>query len=144
MTEPKSLVIWKKAYNVTIEAYSIFASFPPEEKDSLTTQMRRAVTSILLNITEGAASKSRKMFTNHLSYAYASAKELETILLLSRDLNYIHEKKYAEFQKKVHELAGMIYTFKAGLEAAGPIRKNKMPIVAKQLKTLLTECFDNQ
>jgi len=63
--------------------------FQSEEKFGITSQIRRASTSIPINIAEGAARRSQKEFT-HFSYiSLGSLSEVDTLLLLCIELEYI-------------------------------------------------------
>jgi len=86
--------IFQLAYDFTLDIHHILEKFPEKENNNINSQMRRAATSIPLNIAEGAAKKSDREFLNFLSHSYGSAKELDVLLMMSRDLGYITKKEY--------------------------------------------------
>ena len=92
----KKLDIWKLAYNFVLEIYSAVEKFPHFEENNITSQLRRAVTCLPLNIAEGSGARSPKIFLNYLIFAYRSVRETETLLLLSKDLKYMDEVKYSQ------------------------------------------------
>lgn len=71
--------------------YRLSAQFPNEEVYGLSLQTRRSAVSIPSNIAEGAARNSSKEFIQHLSIALGSAAELETQLLLARQMDFLTE-----------------------------------------------------
>jgi four helix bundle protein len=85
----KDLEIWQKAYAFCLEIYQATKNFPAEEKFGLTAQIRRAVISIPSNIAEGYGRKNLPEYLHFLHIAYGSLCELETQLLLSKDLGYL-------------------------------------------------------
>jgi len=87
----KDLDVWKEAIAVAKEVYKLTESFPQEETYGLTSQMRRAAVSIASNIAEGAARNSTKEFIQSLYIALGSLAELETQLLLARELEFVPE-----------------------------------------------------
>ena len=74
--------------NLVKQVYSLTQSFPKEEIYGIVSQMRRAAISIPSNIAEGAARNSSTDFTRFLYIAMGSLAELETQLLLSRELGF--------------------------------------------------------
>ena len=89
---------------MTLEIYKITEDFPKEEVFGLTSQIRRASSSIGINIVEGCGRGSDEDFKRFLRNASGSAFEVEYILLLSKDLNYISEEKFLELSPKAEEL----------------------------------------
>jgi len=87
----KDLDVWKEAIAVAKEVYKLTESFPQEETYGLTSQMRRAAVSNASNIAEGAARNSTKEFIQSLYIALGSLAELETQLLLARELEFVPE-----------------------------------------------------
>ena len=85
----KDLDVWRKAYDLTLSIYRATTGFPPEEQFGLAQQMRRAAVSIVANIAEGSARRSRAEFRQFVSVARGSYAELEAYLLLAQDLRYL-------------------------------------------------------
>lgn len=85
------LDVWKKAIDFVTQIYSLTKNFPKEEIYGLTSQIRRAVVSIPSNIAEGAARNTSKEFNNFLSFALGSTSEVETQLIISKNLEYLDQ-----------------------------------------------------
>lgn len=82
----KQLIVWQKAINLVKEIYKATNSFPSSELYGLVSQMRRSAVSIPSNIAEGKKRKTRKDFIQFLRIADGSAAELETQVIISKDL----------------------------------------------------------
>ena len=104
----KDLEVWKKSIDFVTELYKITAIFPKEELYGLTSQMRRAAVSIPSNITEGAARKSNKEFIQFLYIALGSTVEIETQLIISKNLMLIDEVSFIELDKERNEIGRML------------------------------------
>ena len=89
----KDLDVWKESMTLAKEVYRLTTNFPKEETFGLASQMRRAAVSIPSNIAEGAARNSTKEFIQSLYIALGSLAELETQLLLARELEFVPEKQ---------------------------------------------------
>ena len=107
----KKLLIWQNARILVKEIYLISKSFPEDERFGLTSQIRRAMVSVMLNIVEGSGRKSSKDFANFINMAYTSLLEVESILIISVDLEYLEETEINSLNIKVEELLKMIYSF---------------------------------
>ncbi|HQP91125.1 MAG TPA: four helix bundle protein, partial [Candidatus Omnitrophota bacterium] len=90
----KDLKVWKSSYQLALAIYEITKNFPKEEIYGLVSQMRRSSVSVPSNIAEGYSRKGRPEYVRFLSIAYGSLSELETQILLSKDLKYIDEEKF--------------------------------------------------
>ena len=82
----KDLTVWQKSMTLVKQVYDITAGFPATEQFGLANQMRRAAVAIPSNIAEGKKRNSKKDFVHFLHIADGSAAELETQLLISKDL----------------------------------------------------------
>ncbi len=80
---------WKEAMTLVKVVYQITQDFPKEEMFGLISQMRRAAISVPSNLAEGAARSSQKEFSQFLNIARGSLSELETQLLISKELGYL-------------------------------------------------------
>ena len=90
----RTLNAWRKAYELTLLIYRLSKKFPKEETYSLTSQLQRAAVSVSANIAEGYERNHRKEYLQYLYIAKGSLGEVETYLLLAKDLGYIPEKEY--------------------------------------------------
>ena len=98
----------KKAHKLTLKIYEITKKFPKEEIYALTSQMRRAASSIPMNLKEGGGGTELEFF-RYVRIAYGSCEELDYQLLLSKDLNYIDDEVYLELQKDTKEISKMLF-----------------------------------
>jgi four helix bundle protein len=100
----KDLKVWKEAMALAKGIYELTRDFPKEETYGLVSQIRRAAVSIPSNLAEGAARNSNKEFIQYLYVSLGSLAELETQLLLSRDLGYAQSKGINERVERVRKL----------------------------------------
>lgn len=92
----RDLNVWKKSIDLVTSIYKHTANYPKEEVYGLTNQIRRCAVSIPSNIAEGSARTTGKDFSRFLSISLGSLAELETQLIISRNLNYLSEKVVEE------------------------------------------------
>jgi four helix bundle protein len=85
------LDVWKNGIELGKKIYILTKDFPKEEIYTLTSQIRRSAISIPSNIAEGAVRNSKKEFIQFLYIALGSAAELETQLIVSKELGYIKD-----------------------------------------------------
>lgn len=86
--------------------YQNTSNFPATEDFGLKTQIRRAAVSIPSNIAEGAARTGSKEFLQFLSISRGSLSEVETQLLIARDLGYI--KNPDEILEQIDKVFGLV------------------------------------
>jgi len=115
-TSYQDLKIWQYAFELTHKFYDVIAVLPECESRNIADQMRRAVTSLPLNIAEGAGSQTSKMFLSHLKYAYASAQEVEVLLMLCFKLKYINEETFKPLYEDLDRFKRATYKFTVNLE----------------------------
>jgi len=110
----KDLDVWKESMNLVKEVYKLTESFPKEEIYGLASQMRRAAVSIPSNVAEGAARNSDKEFIQFLYVSLGSLAELETQLLLSRELGFLkNEEINGNIERARKLLLGLIKYLRA-------------------------------
>ncbi len=105
----KELTSWQKSRVLVKDIYDLTKSFPKEEMYCLTSQIRRACVSIPTNIAEGAGRRTNPQFLNFLDYALGSAIEVENLLILSNDLQFISDENLTINEAKCIEIQKMIY-----------------------------------
>ncbi len=90
MATYRDLQVYQKGYALVLEIYELTREMPKEEQYGLVSQMRRAAVSIPLNIAEGYGKRGGDRETNRfLSMARGSCCEMDVLLSLARDLEYI-------------------------------------------------------
>ena len=104
----KELLVWKKSIEFVTEIYEITAAFPSEEKFGLVSQIRRSAVSIPSNIAEGNARRSSADYIQFLKIARGSGAEVETQIIISKNLGFIEEVKSEELTSKITEIMKMI------------------------------------
>jgi len=99
----ENLEVYKLANNLVKEIYNLSKKFPKSEDFVLSTQIKRAAISVVLNITEGS-SRAKKEFSRFIEIALGSLIEVKTCCILVRDLKYIDEKGFNQIITKIDEL----------------------------------------
>lgn len=108
MKDYHNLGVWKKGHELTLEIYACTRAFPKEELFGLTSQIRRASSSIPTNIAEGCGRGSDADFCRFLQIAMGSASETEYELHLSHDLDYLSDSQYEDLTTKAQEIKRML------------------------------------
>ncbi|HNT30043.1 MAG TPA: four helix bundle protein [bacterium] len=104
----QQLKVWQKSIDFVSQIYAVTRSFPTEERYLLVDQIRRCAISIPSNIAEGSYRQTDKEFVHFLAIARGSAAELETQLLIAKNLHYIDESTCTGLSDKVVELLKML------------------------------------
>ncbi|WP_299685007.1 four helix bundle protein [uncultured Dokdonia sp.] len=108
--------IWKLSHSLTLDIYTVSKNFPKAEVYGLTSQIRRAASSIPTNIAEGCGRDSDAEFNRFLTIAMGSASETEYLLILSKDLQYIDNTSYEDLNSKVNICKQKMYSLKQKLK----------------------------
>jgi four helix bundle protein len=108
MSDYKKLRAWEDAHKLVLEIYQITSHFPKDEIYGIISQIRRAASSIPTNIVEGCGQLDNGNLIRFLGIARGSAFELEYLILLSKDLDYLKKEEYSELNEKIEQLIGMI------------------------------------
>lgn len=113
----KDLLIWQKGIKIVTLVYQIVNSFPKEELYALTSQLKRASVSIPSNIAEGYGRNTDKSFGHFLNISRGSLFEIETQLLIAKELGFIvDENLFKEIFKEINEESKMINAFSKSLK----------------------------
>jgi four helix bundle protein len=112
MRDFKKYEIWQLSHAFTLRIYSSTSLFPKDEMYGITSQIRRASSSIPTNISEGCGRNSDKEFNQYLNIALGSASETEYLIILSRDLNYIDTETFEILEKEINTIKSKIYKLK--------------------------------
>ena len=113
------LKVWQRSHALVLQVYRLSATFPQEERFGLTSQIRRAATSVPSNIAEGSRRRSHHDFAHFLNMAEGSLAELDYGLLLARDLGYVADDKVAPMRTEADEIARMLHSFRLKVEGSG-------------------------
>lgn len=104
--------VWQDAVQYATKVYKVTSEMPWFEKKGLCDQLQRAAVSISSNIAEGSAKPSNVEFAHYLDASVGSAYEVETQLLISKNVGYISEDLYnellIELQGIEKQLVGLI------------------------------------
>src|SRR5712692_1418836 len=85
----RDLEVWQKAMDLANKIYRITEKFPTAERFGLTNQLRRASVSLPSNLAEGHARSGAGEFSRFISISMGSLAELETQVILSKELGYL-------------------------------------------------------
>lgn len=108
MNDYKELDVWRKAVALTTELYRLTATFPDAERYGLTSQIRRAATSIAANIAEGWGRGSRREYIQFLTIARGSLLEVETHLIISRNLGFLKSDDLVKMSEPLRDIGKML------------------------------------
>lgn len=106
---PISDLLFAKADDLAQFVYELTYSFPKEELFGITSQLRRAVLSLPLNITEGYARRSDQDYRRFLDIAYGSLKEVKYLLYFSNKRKILSEPNYQKAMDMADELSRLLW-----------------------------------
>jgi four helix bundle protein len=111
----RDLAVWQRGMEITEGVYRLTSGFPTEEKFGLTSQLRRAASSVPANIAEGHARSSTKDFLRHLSIAIGSLAEVTTFIELAARLHFADSKTAGSMLDLAQEERRMLRGLQASL-----------------------------
>jgi four helix bundle protein len=97
----KKLDAWKEAISLIVLIYELADKFPKSEAFGLSSQIKRAVISIVADISEGAARQMKREFMQYLYMARGSLIEVDPLLEVARKLGYAPEESVLEIERKM-------------------------------------------
>jgi four helix bundle protein len=107
MRDFKNLDVWRKSHQLTLNVYRATEGFPKSELFGLTSQVRRAASSIEANLAEGCG-RTQAEFARFIQIALGSNCEVECHLLLSRDLSLLSPETHQRLLQQVEEVRQML------------------------------------
>ena len=105
----KKLMAWQHARALALISKPLIAKLPDDERSCLGNQWKRAASSVVLNIAEGASRFGNKEFRKHLGIARASLDEIEAIIDLAVGLDYLRREDVAKASAVRDECARTVY-----------------------------------
>ena len=117
MRDFRKYEVWKLAHDFVINIYKTSGHFPKTEMYGLTSQIRRAASSIPINFSEGCGRNTDTEFVRFIHIALGSAHEVEYILQLCYDLKYLNEDNYSELNTKVNLIKRMLFSLEQKIKA---------------------------
>lgn len=112
----EKLNVWHAGRGLVREVYLVTRSFPKEELFGLTSQLRRASTSIPSNIAEGCGRNSDADYAHFLEIAYGSAMEVASHLFLASDVGQLADPERERLLDLVAEVSAQINALHASLD----------------------------
>ena len=108
MQDFRNLQVWQKSHLLTLKIYKVTMLFPKEEMYGLTSQIRRASSSIPTNLAEGTGRGSDKDFARFVQISMGSACEIEYLHVLCKELGYISHEKADEHLEEIQQIKKML------------------------------------
>ena len=105
----KDLIVWQKSIKLVKLIYEMVKNFPKSETFALSDQLRRASVSISSNIAEGYGRRSHKEYLQFYSIAYGSALEVETQIIISKELGFVSQAEFEIVNSILTEVIKMLY-----------------------------------
>lgn len=117
MKDFTKLRVWQEAHKLTIQIYIVTKKFPSDERYGLTSQLRRAASSIGSNLAEGCGRNSDKELARFVSIAQGSAFEVRYQIILAKDLGYISPAEFSSLENQLLSISRMLTSFHQKLTA---------------------------
>ena len=111
----QELEVWKESIELVKEIYNVTLQFPADEQYCLASQIKRAVISIPSNIAEGAARYSDKDTSRFIDIALGSIAEVDTQLVIAKELGYI-TNNIDDTEKHLKHVNALLLGFKKYLD----------------------------
>ncbi len=111
----RDLVVWQRSVEMSVAVYRLTSGFPKEETYGLSSQLRRAGVSVASNIAEGYARSSRGEYKQFLGMARGSNSEVQTQLVIARELGFGSPQSIEEAEGLSSEVGKMMAAILRGL-----------------------------
>ena len=104
----KDLIVWQKGIELVNEIYKVTKHFPKDELYGLTSQARRAAISVPANIAEGWGRGTTKNYIQFLEISRGSLYELNTLIIISVNQEYLSSEKCSEIESNINEIGRIL------------------------------------
>jgi len=111
----EDLQVWQKAMELDEQINRLTKGFPKDEVYVLTSQIKRAADSVILNIAEGSTGQSKAVFKVFLGYSLRSAIEVVSCLFIRKMRGYIDEDNFKRLYNEYEILVKMITALRNSL-----------------------------
>jgi len=115
----QDLIVWQKSKDFVLLIYKATEKFPDDERYGLTSQLRRAAISVPSNIAEGFRRGTKKEKLQFLRIAYGSGAEIETQLVIAKELEYINSDDYLKLVESLEEIMKILNTLIGKFKKSG-------------------------
>lgn len=102
-------VLKEKMDALAKSVYKVTKQFPKEELYGITSQLRRAALSVVLNYIEGFARLGSSEFKHFLHIAYGSLKETQYLLEFSYEEAYLKKDNYEYLRKLADDTGALLW-----------------------------------
>lgn len=116
MHDYHKLVVWKETMELVKLTYRLTSHFPVSEMYGLTSQLRRAVVSVLANIVEGRGKPTDKDFLKFLYISRGSLDECSCYYELSLELGFINKEQFDFIDKKSNQVSFLLFKLISSIE----------------------------
>ena len=123
----RDLRVWQKSIELVEACYRVSAMLPREERFGLTSQIKRACTSVPANIAEGFGRWNARDFARFIAIASGSLRELETHLLVAGRLQYLWPDSISQVLERINTIAAMLYRMRQ--RVLQNVRRTERPCV---------------
>ncbi len=116
----RDLQVWQLGMDLAEACYLVTKHFPKDELFGMTSQIRRAASSVPANIAEGYGRDSKGEYIQFLRVAQGSLKELETHLTLSTRVGLMSESETKNVLEECDHLGRMLHRLIRSLQRSSP------------------------
>lgn len=109
MRDFRKYEVWKLSHEFVLEIYKLTKAYPNSEQFGVTSQIRRASVSIPTNFAEGCGRQTDADFVRFIHISLGSAHEVEYLLQLSHDLDFIDQPIYLLMSNKINVLKRKLF-----------------------------------
>jgi len=136
----RDLLVWQKAKALALDVYRLTESFPRSETYGLTSQIRRAVVSISVNVAEGSSRNHTNEYIQFLYVSLGSTSELETLFDIAQELKFLIDEKAEILRNNIKEVKKMLNALISSLKRKKSLSPNHYPLSTKLSTVLIALC----